>query len=178
MAAGQTAPENVAEAVRGGGANVRALIAAASVAALVGFGAAWQVQSWRMEAAEAKRAAAEIQARVEAEAEFSRRIQAQQETANEAMQTLRRARLDAAAAGHAADSLREHIAALARQSATPAASSASGASPASLLADMLGRVEASGRELAAEADRARAAGLACERAYDALSSHRAVSRQE
>jgi hypothetical protein len=37
-----------------------------------------------------------------------------------------------------------------------------------VLADVLGRLEAAGRELAAIADARGAAGAACERAYEAL----------
>jgi len=147
---------------------VRTLVAASLLSGAVCFGVAWQVQDWRRDAAEGRRAAAEAQARTDAEAEFMRRLQEQQNATTEAAQTLRRARLDAAAAGRAADSLRGHVASLAKQCAAPATGSASGAGPGDVLADMLRRVEEAGRELAAEADRARTAGAACERAYDAL----------
>lgn len=44
------------------------------------------------------------------------------------------------------------------------------ATPVDLLADVLGEMELAGRELAAEADTRRNAGLRCERAADALST--------
>jgi len=136
------------------------LLAAAALAGWLLAG----VQTWRLTAEAARQAEAAEQR----EAAFRSALITQTEAANEAAQTLRRARLDAAAAGRAADSLRGHVSTLAGQCASPAAGSASGAGAGDLLADMLGRVEAAGRELAAEADRARAAGAACERAYDAL----------
>jgi uncharacterized protein HemX len=145
---------------------------AALVACAAGFGGAWWLQGVRWDAADGRRAAAEAQARTDAEAEFMRRLQEQQNAATEAAQTLRRARLDAAAAGRAADSLRSHVATLAQQFAATAPGSAPGSGPGDMLADMLRRVEEAGRELAAEADRARAAGKACERAYDALTTTR------
>lgn len=147
---------------------MRIILAASLIAGVTGFGGAWYIQDLRTKAADGKRAAAEVQAKADAEAEFSRRLQEQHDAAREASETLRRARLDAAAAGRAADSLRGHVATLAQQCAATAAGSASGAGPGDMLADMLRRVEAAGRELAAEADRNRAAGKACERAYDAL----------
>lgn len=147
---------------------MKTLAAVAAISALTGLGAGWFVQGLRWEVSDARRAVADAKARAEAEAEFNRRLEAQQEAASAAAETLRRARLDAAAAGRAADSLRGHVATLAGQCAAPAAGSASGAGAGDVLADMLGRLEAAGRELAAEADRARAAGAACERAYDSL----------
>ena len=122
------------------------------------------VQTWRLTAA-AEREAEQAQAR---EAAFRAALITQTEAADAAQQAARRARADSAAAGRAADGLREHVQALAGQCAAAPADSASGAGPGTVLADMLGRLEAAGRELAAEADRARIAGHLCERAYDAL----------
>lgn len=151
-------------------------VGAAVVALGVGFGAGWQTQGWRQ-----ARAAAELQAHTAtlreeamhgALIETTRRLTAQQEVANAAEIKARRARGDAAAAGAAADSLREYAARLAADadSCHPAASAigASAAGSGSVLSDMQRRLEAHGRELAAEADRRGIAGSECERRYDAL----------
>jgi hypothetical protein len=73
------------------------------------------------------------------------------------------------AAGTAAERLRERVAELSRRPATcpAAADGGKAADPARLvLADVLGRIDAAAGELAAHADRARVAGMACEVAYD------------
>jgi hypothetical protein len=136
------------------------LLAAAALAGWLLAG----VQTWRL-TVEAERQAREALAR---EAALRTALISQTEAANDAAQAARRARLDSAAAGRAADSLREHVARVAGRCSAAATDSPAGAAPGDLLADMLGRLEAAGRELAAEADRARAAGAACERSYDAL----------
>lgn len=136
------------------------LLAAAGLAGWLLAG----VQTWRL-TAEAARQAEEAALR---ESAFRAALITQTEAANAATNSARRARADSAAAGRAADGLRGHVATLAGQCSTPATGSAPGADPGALLADMLGRMEAAGRELAAEADRARIAGTACERAYEAL----------
>lgn len=91
----------------------------------------------------------------------------------DAQRTIDQARRDAAAADVAADRLRQRAAALAaacRPAAdpTPADAGAPAAGPGLVLADLLGRADAAAGELAAAFDRARAAGLACERSYDAM----------
>ena len=136
------------------------LVAAAGVAGWLLAG----VQTWRL-TAEAAQQAEQAAMR---EAAFRAALIAQNGAAHDAALAARRARADSAAAGRAADSLRGHVASLAGQCSAPAASSQAGAGPGDVLADMLGRLEAHGRELAAEADRARIAGQLCERAYDAL----------
>ena len=151
-------------------------VAAAVVALGVGFAAGWQTQGWRQ-----ARAAAELQAQTAtlreeamhgALIETTRRLSAQQEAANAAESKARRARADAAAAGADADSLREYAAQLAADASacdpTAAAVSTAANAPGAVLADMLGRLEASGRELAAEADRRGVAGSECEWRYQAL----------
>ena len=136
------------------------LLAAAALAGWLLAG----VQTWRL-TVEAERQAEQALAR---EAAFRSALITQTEAANDAAQAARRARLDSAAAGRAADSLRQHVARIAGQCAPIGPDSPAGAAPGDLLADMLGRLEEAGRELAAEADRARTAGAACERSYDAL----------
>ena len=76
---------------------------------------------------------------------------------------------DAAAAGTAAERLRERVAELSRRPAACPGATGGGeaADPTRLvLADVLGRVDAAAGELAAHADRARVAGMACDAAYD------------
>lgn len=104
--------------------------------------------------------------------EVNRRLTKQQEAANAADLRARRASADKLAADNAAGKLRDYASRLAGSAAAcdPAAApvgSPAGA-PAVVLADMLGRVEARGRELAAEADRRGTAGEECQRRYDAL----------
>ena len=112
--------------------------------------------------------------------ETSRRLAAQQEAADAAELQARRARADSAAAAGAADRLREHAARLAASAAAcdPAAAAVGPAAsaPGSVLADMLGRLEAHGRELAAEADRRGIAGSECAQRYDALTLPSALAR--
>ncbi|WP_399677111.1 DUF2514 family protein [Xenophilus sp.] len=80
---------------------------------------------------------------------------------------------DLAASRAAADGLRTAAASAARR-ACPRAAAADpgqgqpGADPLDLLVDVLGRADARAGELAEYADRARIAGQACERAYDAI----------
>lgn len=89
------------------------------------------------------------------------------------------ARRDAAAATSERDSLRKQARALAlTYSAGPLSTAGGGATiagggqaasaPALVLADVFGWAADTAGELAAEYDRSRAAGLACERAYNAL----------
>lgn len=80
---------------------------------------------------------------------------------------------DAAAAGSAAERLRERVAELSRRpAACPAAADGGEAAEAArlVLADVLSRIDAAAGELAAYADRARVAGMACEAAYDSLAA--------
>ena len=95
-----------------------------------------------------------------------------------AEQQIARAEADAAAADAAADSLREQakrLAARAGQCTSHPTATQSGkatAQPSVVLADVLGRADERAGQLAAAYDRARAAGLTCEAAYDALRNER------
>lgn len=76
---------------------------------------------------------------------------------------------DVVAAGSAAERLRERVAELSRRpAACPGAADGGEAADAArlVLADVLGRIDAAAGELAAHADRARVAGMACEAAYE------------
>lgn len=98
-----------------------------------------------------------------------------QEIARDAETQARRHAQAAAASAIAGNGLRDRAAQFATaarcpapEAATPAGASASAPGPAAVLADVLGRLEAAGRELAAVADARGAAGAACQRAYEAL----------
>ena len=97
-----------------------------------------------------------------------------QKAADEAHQALARARADAAAAADAGQRLRDRIAAItatcgrATSDPGPASGSAPAVAAADLLADVQRRLGEAAQGIAAYADAARAAGLACERSYDAL----------
>lgn len=147
--------------------------------ALLALGAALGVQTLRLSAAHQQLASQDLQA-VEARAdalhtgviELNRRLAAQQEAANAAQSKARRAAADAAAANAAAGGLRAYAADLAASAAAchsaPAAVSPAASAPGLVLAELLGRVESRGRELAAEADRRGIAGSECEQRYEAL----------
>lgn len=145
------------------------------------------VQTWRLH--HAKLAVAELEAQVQAErthaAESARQAEANyraiesawvrkhQEIAHEAEQNARRWALAAAAGAVAGDGLRHRATQLAArcpapESAALAEPGPTAASPGAVLADVLGRLEAAGRELAAVADARGVAGQACERAYGVL----------
>jgi hypothetical protein len=115
------------------------------------------------------------------ESERARNIEAawvnkHQEIARDAEELARRHAAAVAAGAVAGNGLRERAAALAATATrcaapadpAPATVSPPAGNPAVVLADVLGRLEAAGRELAAVADARAAAGSACERAYEAL----------
>lgn len=117
------------------------------------------------------------QAEQDARAEENRRTAAHREISDEAQRMAARGRADSAAADDAARRVRDRVAELA--AACPAAgnpAAAAGSAPATgpglVLADMLRRADARAGELARYADEARGAGVACERAYDALTVRR------
>ena len=109
-----------------------------------------------------------------ARAEEQRRATALQGAIREAETNLARARADAAAASSAGDRLRQRIATLTsscRAATGNPASAGSGpaaGAPGDLLADVFDRVDQAVRDIAEHADAARAAGLACQTGYDAL----------
>lgn len=113
----------------------------------------------------------EAQARA---AETARRLQAQEENQRAQDALVARMRRDRDDALAAADRLREQSAAAARQWAGRLADSptaqdlAAAADAIRVLTDVRSRLERAGAELAAHADAARAAGLKCERDYQAL----------
>lgn len=120
------------------------------------------------------------QAIADARAEEARRADEMERIAREAQELLDRSRADAADAGAAAERLRRQLAAFtsaARATPTDPGAPASGQAagdPIGVLADVLERVDRRAGVLAEFADRAHAAGLACERAYDALTTASAL----
>ncbi|EHD21306.1 Protein of unknown function DUF2514 [Brenneria sp. EniD312] len=108
--------------------------------------------------------------------EERRRQEAINAISTNAQREIEQAQTDAVNAQSAADSLRDTIATIRRQLAASetsrisatASAGAARASTAILLADVLQRADDRAGELAAYADRARVAGLTCERAYDAI----------
>jgi len=118
----------------------------------------------------------QVKAADEARIEEQRRTKEISEIADEATQQVAVARADARAAGDAADRLRERVSQLVAASRAAGDSAAAGASagqpggdPLDVLVDVLRRTDGAAGQLGEYADSLKAAGLACERSYDALS---------
>lgn len=161
----------------------RWLVALAVVAAAAG---GWLAQGWRQEArievlrADHARQVAEQHAAHAAaldavrarEADIAERVE---RIAHDAQAAAVAVAADARRADAAGRGLRDAVAAVAANCprvaapAGAAASSPAAGAPGDLLAELQRRLDDAAGELAAHADRARAAGLACERAYDAVS---------
>lgn len=159
----------------------RGYAAVALAGGLILGGAAWTAQEWRWDAKVARVEAARAQERdAQAQAtmtaieaardEGRRRTAAVEKARDDAQNQAARAAADAAGLRTERDRLRTRADALARAAAArdPAAADGSpaGADAVDLLAYMLGRVSRRAEELARIADRARIAGLTCERAYE------------
>lgn len=157
------------------------------LAAGIALGVAYGGGRWQQSRADAGRYEAErtkaalsaavdqVKAVERARTEEQRRTAAQTEIANAATKDLDRARGDARAAGDAADRLRARVAELLASSRAGKDSAAPGSGPAAgdplgVLADVLERADRRAGILAEYADAARISGLACERAYDSLTS--------
>lgn len=162
----------------------RGYAAAALAGAVIAGGMAWVVQGWRGEADLAAEVAARALERdaqaqatitaVEAARTEGRRRTAAVENARDDFQKLAAAAAaDAAGARAERDRMRSRADSLARTAAgrdpALAAGSPAGAAAVDLLAYMLGRAIDRAEAVASVADRARIAGLTCERAYDGLS---------
>ncbi len=127
-----------------------------------------------LQQAQAAAAADEARALRASITETERRLSAHQEIASAAQSVADRNARDAAGARAAADRVRRAAAAIAASAASVSASAPSGCpaagADATLLAELLGRATERAVEMAAAADAARAAGIACERAYEALTN--------
>lgn len=164
---------------------IKLAILAAIVSALAGF-YAWRVHVERDIGRDEVRAewnkANLAQADVDLAAAASnarqtlRRLESQQENQRVQNLELAAAYRDAAADRHAADQLREQNAVVAKQwrdtlRDSPAVTDREAAADAiGVLADVLGRADRRAGVLASYADAARAAGLKCERDYDAVTA--------
>ena len=131
-------------------------------------------EKWNKQAAELATARADA---VTAAREVEQRRQADiEKVRQDAEQEIARAESDAAAASAVAAGLHEQarrLAARANQCASHTGDAQPGETarqPAVVLADLLSRADARAGELARAYDRARASGLACERAYHSLIS--------
>ncbi|WP_254603872.1 DUF2514 family protein [Achromobacter dolens] len=146
--------------------------------------AAWTAQAWRytaqladMRAAHAQERDAQAQAAVAAveaaRSEERRRMAAMEKARDDAQKQAAAAAADAVGARDERDRLRARANTLARAAVTRdpalASGSPSGAAAVDLLAYMLGRAVDRAEALAGIADRARIAGLTCERAYGEMS---------
>jgi hypothetical protein len=132
-----------------------------------GFGG-WLGWDWRDARAQRERVAAVEDARREEAALRGRMEESHARTIEE----LARLRIDRAAADAAGRDLRVRlagaVAAARAASAAGSAPAAGGGDPIGVLAGVLERADAAAEDLAAYADSTRAAGLACERSYEAL----------
>lgn len=159
----------------------RGYATAALAGALLAGGGAWMVRSWWADADEAKaqagfakerdaHAQAAVAAIEETRSEERRRTAAVEKARDDATKQAAVAAADAVGARAERDGLRARANTLARAAVArdPAAADGSptGADAVDLLAHMLGRVSLRAEELASIADRARIAGLTCERAYN------------
>lgn len=153
---------------------------AALIAGLAVGAAAWTVQGWRYgaEIARIERDQAQALAAAEQAArnEEARRAAAIEEIQRDAQVTVQAAQRDAAAANAVSERLRAQLARLRADHAAsdPVSTLRSSAGPdaLNLLAELFSGADARAGALAAVADRARAAGLACERSYDAMRDDR------
>lgn len=155
--------------------------AAALVGGLALGAAAWTAQAWRytaqladVRAAHAQDRDAQAQATVAAveaaRSEERRRMAAMEKARDDAQKQAAAAAADAVGARDERDRLRARANTLARAAVTRdpalASGSPSGAAAVDLLAYMLGRAVDRAQALAGVADRARIAGVTCERIYE------------
>lgn len=145
----------------------------------IGLALGWTANGWRLGEQIAEIRADHADA-IAAEQERARKIESgwhagMLEVQRNAQEKLEAVAADAAAAGSAAERLRERIAELSRRpAACPAAADGGEAagSAADMLAVVFSRIDERAGEIAAYADRARIAGSACEVAYDLIYDRR------
>ena len=129
----------------------------------------WKLRWSERDAAQAQQAA-EFEAR--SRVEEQRRRDEMEQVTQHAEQQLETLRADAAAARGAAERLRLTVSQLQRNTTSTDTrtgnTGTSGRATCGVLADVLAESIERNQQLAAEADRGRIAGLACERAYDSL----------
>lgn len=129
----------------------------------------WKLRWSERDAAQA-RLAAELEAR--SRAEEQRRRNEMEQVTQYAEQQLATLRADANAARRAAERLRRTVSELQRNSSSTdprtGNTGSSGGAGSRMLADVLAESVERNQQLAAEADRRRIAGLACEKAFDVI----------
>lgn len=149
-----------------------------ALAAALGWGG-WQRHQVKTVTAELMRQQAEAAAAREAAlsasiTETERRLDAQRKIVHEARKQADQAKADAVAAAAVAGKLRARLAAI-TSGASPVDSTASSGGEsagdtARVLADLLARADDRAGALARHADEARAAAVACQRAYESLTT--------
>lgn len=157
---------------------VAATVAAAALYGAYSHGVSTTDASWqsRWDRQLADQAEAKAKATEQARIEEQRRQAAIHEVTTNAQTQIDQAQADAAAARATADSLRDQAKRLAAAAGKACSNpgTATAGRPASttsmVLADLFGRADQAAGDLAAAYDRARIAGLACERAYNSLMS--------
>lgn len=163
--------------------SIKAGVIALALTAATAAGAAWTAQGWRYEARIADirsehagimeaHAVASAAAMADLRSMEARRVAELEKARDTAQKQAQSAQADAAAARAAGQRLRNRIDQMVTDASARHPALADGSPPAGtsvdLFAHVLGRaVEAAG-QLAEYADRARIAGLTCERAYDSL----------
>ncbi|RMH85236.1 DUF2514 family protein [Pseudomonas sp. AOB-7] len=141
------------------------------VVAALAFLAGWKVNGWRLGEGIAQGQVEAVTTVRVVERQQQSVADAEGQKGHDELEELRRAAADA---GAAADGLRKQASSLATQLATCNAGTAGERAAREDAAAVLGRVfsemESEGRAMAEAADRARAAGLTCERVYDGVRS--------
>ena len=151
------------------------ILAAILLAMVIGFGGAWQVQDWRYGKQLAEigkaQAIAIAEAGSSARQEEQRRQSAVNKEASNAREQNKIADVDARTADAAGDRLHVEAGKFAATACGDPGAAQRGASAtraAMVLSDLLQRADKRAGELAIAYDRARIAGLACERSYRAI----------
>ncbi|RRV18137.1 DUF2514 family protein [Pseudomonas saudiphocaensis] len=133
------------------------------------FTAGWKVNGWRLGEGIAQQQVEAVTGVRVIERKQQAVADSEGKKGHEELEDLRRA---AAHAGSVAAGLRSEASRLATQLATCNAGTAgerqARAEAAAVFADVLGELESEGRTMAEAADRARSAGLTCERVYDGV----------
>ena len=152
------------------------ILAGILLAIVIGFGGAWQVQDWRYEKRLADRDATQALAVAksvsEAREEEQRRQSATNKAGSDAREEIKVASADAGAADAAGDRLHVEAGKFAAAACSDPGAAQRGASAtgaAMVLSELFQRADKRAGELAAAYDRARLAGLACEKSYDGVS---------
>lgn len=151
------------------------IFAAILLAMAVSFGSAWQVQEWRFGKQMAENgeawAVAITDAGNAARIEEQRRQSVVNKEASDAREQNKAAAVDAGAADAAGDRLHVEAGKFAADACGDSGASQRGASAtraAMVLSELLQRADKRAGELAAAYDRARIAGLTCERSFDSM----------